>query len=406
MKKKWILLPVVLLLAGLLLGGCPSEPEGLPPKLGNADITFNLNGEYWYMFLEDELGDDFVRIESGNNYEVTIDVEEIDYVLWGCHFQAQLYYELPDGTLYLLAGSKNATPQNIADFGKKYRITLTAGDYGADGDDSEPEDSSAKQEEGGYLIPAVPTTPPGAIQKLRLIVKTPRWYVFGKPWEDQKQNPANAKDNWDVDYYAGEAEGSGLLGTISLRLKPNITYIPGDPVVVNNLDDPQTNKGNIESDEFLKLKNAPEGSILRVFCTANIVPNPSGGNNAKAGWNIAEFGVTFEYKQRGQNIATNVGIPTIFQGVPVPTNDPAFNFYSDILIEDILADAETELVFLNVFNGGAVNNMMIMTPFQLDLPPQILDLLDMFDQLKELDLEKLKEILDRWDEIKDFLDNQ
>jgi len=389
--KKWMIIPAVLLvLSGFLFSSCPSQPDtSLPPRI-NADITFNLAGEYEFEF-------DNIKIEDGKTYEVLIIVKEVDYELGGCHFQGQLFYD-QGGVRYLLAGSQNALPTVIADFGKRYRITLTAGDYGTGKDD---ESDPAKQAKGGYKMPpsGKASTPDGAErQYLRLTIRTPNWYVMGLPWDQQEVDPSNEKDDWDVDYYAGEAEGAGIVGEISVRIKPNFTFIPGERVLVTNPEDTMT--GNIEDDEFQKLKDAPENSVLRVYCTAKIGSGSAGGTQAEPGWAIAEFGVTKEYKVRGQNISTPVLIPRTWEGKPVPTTpNPAFTFYADILISDILADAEETLVFLNVYNGAKVTDLVICTPSLVELPPEITAMLEWYNKLNgKYSAEELLELLKKIDD--------
>jgi hypothetical protein len=400
MKKNRIAFFITALIcAGIIMTACPSDPEGGAARLGNTDIAFDLIGEYWYTFIEAELGADYVKIEKGKIYELILDVKDVDDDLAGCHFQGQLYYEL-GGKRYLLAGSQNAQPQNIADFGKKYRMTFVPGDYSSGGDGDE-EDSAEKQAEGEYEIPADPSTPDGAIQKLKLTVKTPQWYRFGIPFADQPSNGNDretAHELEGVDFYRGDAEGAGLVGSIIFRVKPQYTYLPGEAVIVNDGRD-SNGKGNITTTEFEKLQDAPANSVLRCYCTANLAAvgtGGAGGSRAEPGWGIAEFGPTFEYKRRGQNISTGVIIPRVWNGATLTAANPAFNFYTDVLIEDILSDSELELVFLNVYNSASVNNMVIMTPSLVELPPEIVELLELF---QGVDKDKLRELLENIDEI-------
>lgn len=392
--KKRLLLPAVLLFAALLFSGCPSAPAGGAARLTNPDISFDINGVYWYGLYDANA----VQIEAGKTYIVTIDVTAVDDVLGGCHFMGQLFYKDAAGNQFLLAGSQNSMPQAIADYGKKYRLTFTAGDYGTG---ATADDTPENIQEGGYQIPADPTTPAGLTQYLKLTVETPNWYKFGLPWDQQKQDPSNAKDNWDVDYYGGEADGCGFVGTISFEEQPDTQYLPGDTVSVLAPED-TNGKGKIDGDEFLKLKNAPAQSLLRVYCTANVAAigaGSAGGTQAEPGWGTAEFGPTTSYKIRGQNISTPILIPKVWQGQTVTAN-PSFNFYDDVLIDDILGDAETDLVYLNVYNGGKVTNMVVMSPSDIQLPQNIIDSLN---QLSTLDLNALEELIGLLDQIKALL---
>jgi hypothetical protein len=338
MKKMF---PVLFLIcAGIIIAGCTSDPLPPPELLADPDIEF-VDGVYEHKF-------DTPLMEFGKNYEVLIDIQELDWsVLGGCHFQGQLLYT-SGSTKYLLASSENAQPQNIAVNGKKYRIVFKAGEI------SSEDKAEDKQTEGGYSIPgaSVNKVPDGAEMIVRITAKTPQWYEFGKR---NQPNNGNAADNWDIDYY-DEGIVAGIKGEIKVREKPNLTYTDGATVSVNGggaEKDDTIGKGNIEGTEYEKLKNAPLDSVLRVSCTATV------GSSAQPGWGIAEFGTVMD-KEKGQNQTVGVGIPRIWNGTNV-TNGP-LTFWVDILIDDILDASDPNYTFLNVYNGGKVTGMQIRVP--------------------------------------------
>ncbi|MDR0455525.1 MAG: hypothetical protein LBH20_02425 [Treponema sp.] len=347
MKKIY---PVLILVCGLfIIAGCPSDPaQKPPPPITDADFSL-VDGIYEHTF-------DNPRMVKGTEYEIIINAEKLDDELGGCHFQGQLLYQ--DGaTKYLLASSQNAQPQNIAVLGKKYRITLKAGEI------SDEDKTTDKQQAGGYSLPDASLTevPAGAAQIFLLTAKTPQWYEFGK--RNQPDN-GNTKDNWDVNYYdAGIIVG--IKGDITVRVKPNYTYTDGAAVtgLGGSDSDSTTGKGNIEGAEYVKLKEAPPDSLLRVFCTANVVTSGGGGTTAQPGWGIAEFGTVMgdANKIRGQNQTVGVGIPETWNGSPVTANSN-FVFHADILIADILDASDPNWTFLNVYNGGKVTGMTIRVP--------------------------------------------
>lgn len=350
MKKIWIVF-LVLLCAGMIMTSCPSEPEPPPPPI-DANIYLQ------YGVFEHEF--DTPLMEFTKEYQVIIDIAGLDWQLPGCHFQGQLFYK-DGGDTYMLASSQNAQPQNIAEKGKKYRVTFTAGKI------SDEDKGTDKQTAGNYKIPAAGTTkvPDGATQIFRLTAKTPQWYEFGKTGQP---NNGNANDSWDLDYYGSDVEKVGIKGTITVRLKPDITFKDGETVTGGDGDsaDSATGKGNIVGDEYIKLKTAhtasPE-SLLRVSCIANVVlSGASGGNMAQPSWDIAQFGTAMDKdKVRGQNPNVGVVIPEEWNGNKVTAN-PAFEFYVDILIDDILAASEPDWTFLNVYNGAKVTGMVIRVP--------------------------------------------
>jgi hypothetical protein len=355
MQKKFIILPALLLVFAVVITGCPSEPDPAPvrKRLGDANILF-VDGIFQHEFSVSD-----IKIEDGKEYEIVIDIKELEYDLAGCHFQGQLIYEIVnDGEkeTWLLAGSQNAQPQNIAIEGKKYRLTFKAGDLG----DASDGDTVHRPATGQA------TTPEGAKQFLRLEAKTPRWYKFGvrnQPNNGNKPDGTDIKDddNWDgFDYYRPGLE-LGAEGEITIRLKPAYTFTNGATIDLQLLGgsdkDLSIGKGNIEGDEFTKLKDLPAGSVLRVNCTANVVTSGGGGSNAQPGWGIAEFG-TVMTKIRGQNQTVGVGIPEEWEGAKVGANSN-FVFYVDILIEDILDASDPNWTFLSVYNGGKVTGMQI-----------------------------------------------
>jgi hypothetical protein len=393
MKKNCILV-TAFLITGLLVISCPSDP--VPPEghfvEGNIMMV---DGIYEHEF-------DDVTIEDGKNYQVTVDVKDIDSNLHGCHFQAQLFYEDADGNRFLLAGSKNAMPQNIAVKGKKYRITLKAGEYNG-------EDEPAKLAEGGYAIPEEAATPSGAVQILKLTAKTPNWYSFGKR---NQPNNGNAADNWpDFNYYDPGNE-SGIDGEITVAFKPSTIMEAGPEITLSKGDGLSDiefgdGKGNIDKEEFAKLQEAAKtsGAALRVWCkVATLVTSngqgsndtyTTGGGTPQPGWGIGSFGNPDLAKVRGQEQDVPIGIPEVYNGQPVGAQT-GFTWVSDILIDDLLAVAhEDGWIFVNINNGGAVEKMQIFLPGQ-ELPQEILDLLkykEILELLNQVGLDELKRIL-------------
>jgi len=402
MKKNWMLV-TAFLIAGLLVIGCPSAPEAPGGRFIQGNITM-VDGVYEHEFEFDE-----VAIEKDKSYLITIDVKDVDSTLWGCHFQAQLFYIDEDGTRFLLAGSRNAMPQNIAVKGKKYRITLTAGDYGT-GDTAE--DSQEKQDAGGYKIPEEATTPSGAVQIVRLTAKTPQWYTFGIR---NQPNNGNTADRWDdIDYYDSPIE-SVIDGEITVAFKPSTVMEPGPVIALAKGDglsdiEFEDGKGNIEKEEFAKLQEAAKtkGAVLRVSCKVKtlVTDSSSGGGNGtfqadggarpKPGWGIGSFGNPDLTKVRGQEQDVPIGIPEVYKGQPVVAQTD-FEWVTDILIDDILAVATDDgWVFVNINNGGAVTKMQVFLPGQ-ELPQEIQDLLkykDLLELLYQYDLDKIKDWLD------------
>jgi len=343
----WIFSAVLLVCAGMAMVGCPSDtdPEPPPPDpLENPDFLFT-NG-----VLENKFSN--ITIENNKEYVVTIDVDVLDARLPGSHFQGQLFYTDAEAKDFLIAASQNSVPQNIAKNGKKYRITFKAGNLTSG---SDPETGTPDYGEWDKT-----TAIPADAVKVRLTAKTPNWYSFGIPFSSQEPNPDNKKDDWDFDCYEPGIT-FGFNGTITIDPKPATPTTSGGTVAINEPDG-TTGKGNITGDEFIKLKEAPEGSILKVDCTANVVTSDGGGTSARPGWGIAEFGTAMDAdKVRGQNPNVGITIPRTWNGSTVGANSN-FSFYVEILIDDILAASEEWWTFLNVYNGGKITKLEIFKP--------------------------------------------
>lgn len=343
MKKKFLLTALAPVIAALFIIGCPSDPDPPPPRIENPDFLL----EKGIVLIEHT-----TPIEAGKTYEVVIDVTKIDHNLWGCHFQGELYYTTDDGKKYLQANNVNAKPQNISDYGRKYRVTLTAGNMGS----TSKEETDAVQKEGytltggtsGYAV----TAPAGATQFLRLITKTPRWYKMGVPTAQQEKDEANDWDNWDIDYYDAGIK-SGFIGTVTVRLQPTYTYADAGALEVNDGKDATSGKGNIIETEYEKLFNLPEGSRVEIKYTVPLVASGGGGSSCQPGWGFAEFGTNMEEKKiRDQNLNVDITVPS-----DAPTGSYTGTAY--VLVEDILAASDPNWTFLNVYNGASISSMKI-----------------------------------------------
>jgi hypothetical protein len=378
MKKKWLIYPMLALVcavfAGILVTGCPSDPDPAPAKLENPDVDIK-KGVSWYDFWDEEKGASTFTFRKDREYEVILDLTKLDDWLGGCHFQAQLFFTNPvaPDTDFLLAGSRNAVPSVIdSKKGKKYRFTFKIGDLEA-GDDS-LKTKEKRAEEGGYELPiVVPASlpPAGGKVRLKITLKTPNWYTVALPWDEQEQNEGvNDKDNagdWGVDYYDPKIT-MGALGEITVRQKPNFTedYSPSATQITVNEDVDSTGKGSMGGVMFTTLAYAPKDAVLRVAFFANVQEasgaKSSGGDAAAPGWGVIEFGNGQEQdKQRKQNINLAVNIPTRDSKgdlIEAPATATVMGpFYEYVYVEDVLAACfpDDNWVSVNVYNGARLS---------------------------------------------------
>lgn len=348
---KWLFIPALLAVAAMVFIGCPSQPDPPPDSITDPDILLK-NGIY--------LVEHTIAIANNAEYEVLIDVTSkdrddpyelaIDYYLWGCHFQAELYYTLPSDPTkkYLQANNKNSNPANISDYERKYRVTLKAGDMGLTQQDKD----DAVNIEGYTLTTAENVAAPaGATQYLRLLAKTPNWYRMGVPYKSQRPNPPNAEDNWDFNYY-GNSE-LGFNGSVIVQKKPVYNYEAATALEVNE-DKDSSGKGNITSTEFDKLRDLPVGSRVKVTYTVELVASDGGGDTCQAGWGFAEFGTNMDNKKiRGQNLNVDIVVP---QDV---TTIGDYNGVAYVLVEDIISASDPDWTFFNVYNGATITKLEI-----------------------------------------------
>ena len=408
MKKTWFVVSALaLVFAGILMMSCPSEAELTPMHYVKGNIVLEGQAEYDYEFETDELDNIKGNLvnTSGKFYIVTLNAADLDSTLHGCHFQGQLFYEYDD-TRYLFSASVDAIPNVVID--KKntiYRFVFEAGNMGT--------------------IPATPPTdyeygeddpvPAGAKVIFKLVAKAPNWYSIGIPQAFQDDN-GNGKHSgyWEGAYYDDPDKKYKIAGEIAIMDKPSVGYLPGD--LITYVPDADVygprGKGNIEGEQFQKLKDAPKGSVLVLDCEARHVDTTSntsgigGGSNpatdaTKPGWGIGSFGPTTTKVIRSQNIELGISVPT-------NATSGANSWTMQILIDDILAFSEDELVFINVNNGGKINSMQIFT--EIPLEPDYSDLLEMLDRYDLTTLKKLLDLLygydlDRLEQILDDLLN-
>jgi hypothetical protein len=377
MKKKWLIIPMIALVcalcAGILVTGCPSEPDPAPPRIENPDFLFE-NGVFWYDFWDEETNAPTQRFRNGSTYEIILNLTELDDVLGGCHFQAQLFFTLPTApdTDFLLAGSRNAAPSVIdSGKGKKYRFTLKIGDLEASGDDSK-KTAEERAEEDGYVIPTpleIPSSAPSAILggmvRLKITLKTPNWYTVAKPWDKQEVIEVNAKDDWPgVDYYDPEIT-MGAMGEVIVRLSPDLEdYVPSPVSIKVNESVEITGKGSLGGDMFTTLAYAPADALLKVTFIAQVATGSNGGTSAAPGWGVIEFGNGGEQdKQRAQNINLAVNIPSKDPktGETIVPTDAAVEmgpFVEYVYVEDILAACfpDDNWISVNVYNGARLTD--------------------------------------------------
>jgi hypothetical protein len=356
MKKFWIIFLVLLLVcAGVIMTSCsPSEPDTVSPSPRIEDVDYLLKDGKITISLSS------ISVTNNGEYDVILDIAELDDDLLGCHFKGSLFY-VSDGTRYLLSGALDAFPNVVAQFPRKYRWTFKAGEFGEDGN----AESAAK---GGYTLPTDGNVPNGAKLEFLLTAMTPKWKYFGDNDAEsynfipEKSGSSATAKTEAIDYKksgieCGIKEGSPLV----FRAKPDVTLVAGDTVLSNGGSDKNdTGHGNIEEAEWEKVKNAPTDSILRFNCTVKV--GAVGSNSREPGWGFGGVGgnVNGEFpKVREQNQELTLVIPK-----GMSAGDQTFNI--DILAEDILLSSNEHWSFVRTnstyTSEQKINSITIYTP--------------------------------------------
>jgi hypothetical protein len=338
MKKIGIVVPV-LLCAVMVMMGCPSEPDAPPPSqtpIDEPDFTL-IDGKLIIPLT-------IIPMTDGGEYDVILDIAAVEDPLLGCHFKGRLLY-IHEGTTYLLAAAQDAFPNAIAKFPRKYRWTFRAGDYGDEG--------GADSTQWGYKVPADKTIPAGAMPVFQLFAMTPKWKYFGDSDAEKYtwQRPSKEVDETDeIDYKKADIK-CGIKAPLPVfRAKPVVNWTAGDTVLSNGGSEASaTGKGNIEGDEWEKVKNASPTSILRFNCTVKVGEVDSGAR--EPGWGFGGVGgnVNGEFpKVRDIDQYLSLLIP---KGTPAGSQ----TFDIDIFVEDIIASSNKDWSFVNTNDTNTSN---------------------------------------------------
>jgi hypothetical protein len=352
MKKMRIVVPVLLLVcAGMVLTGCPSDPEPGPPSLQINDPDYTLTDGKINIPLPS------ITVTNGGEYDVIFDIGQIEDPLLGCHFKGRLLYVHEERT-YLLTEALDAFPNIIAKFPRKYRWTFKAGEWG----DDTTADSAAKW---GYTVPDNKTVPSDATFVFQLFAMTPKWKYFGDSDAENYQYIRASKDTEEterIDY-----KGRGIVcrikeaGPLVFRPKAALPGVNGGTINANGGSDANSaGQGNIEEGEWEKVKNAPLGSLMRFNCTVNV--GAVGSDAREPGWGFGGIGgnVNGEFpKVREQNQELTLVIPK-----GTAAGSQTFNI--DIFVEDVLASSNKDWSFVRTNDSTPgnqkINSITIYTP--------------------------------------------
>ena len=301
-KVRWLLLPALFLfLAGILITGCPSEPEPVE-KVDNPNIIMK-GGRYWHKF-------DQPRIQDGKEYIVTLRIDGCDADLPGSNMGGKLAFKInfdnEDEDDSILSGWADPVPVMILEEPGSYRWTFKAGEKNKD--------------DKPIVSPA--TTPEGVTQFFYFEVQDSEWKPYPPSYE------------------------FGIRGEITVVEKIALTGTP-TLVKVITLDysdsshDSAIGKGNIIDDNFTAVMNAKELGFLR--------------------FQITNCLVTEETREKGYAVGAvgnleNIGGSNPNASIKIPSSaalGSSVSFTADIFVNDFLyavASGDSH-IFINVFDS-------------------------------------------------------
>ena len=295
MKKLYF---VLLAVAALVTLGCPPS-EAVPGETleeGEYDFIIKDGGNYSVPVTD-------FTITEGNEYTVTFLIEGADEDFFPSRVGGKLIYKLEgDDTDYVLSGWTWSTPTPVTGPGT-YRWNFKAG--------QKNEDSQA------VAVPA--TTPDGAKQYFTLNAQDNSWNQYPAHYEFKIKGSIKV------------AEKAAPVGTKTNSGEITRTYDGAD-------HDESIGKGNIEGDQFEKVKAAAgNGAFLRFYITDCNVDQKAGedGNGVGSVGNRSEFNPEFQ-------------IPKGTQA------NPNFSFEVDIEISVLLefVGASDNYLFVNMWGDG------------------------------------------------------
>jgi len=297
-KKKWLLIPALLLAAAVMITlGCPSEPE---PVKQIEDFDFTIIGGNYRVPITG------FTITNGEEYTVTFVIEEADEFFFPSRVGGKLVF-VDDGEDKVLSGWTWSTPTPVTAPGT-YRWTFKAGQKNEDGQDP--------------VVPA--TAPAGTAQYFTLNVQTTNW----------EQHPS---------HYEFRIKGNI---TVARKDAPvgNLTNSGEITLVTSGSDhDPALGKGNIEGEQFDKVKAAAgNGAFLRFYITECNVTQQAGEN----GNGVGSVG-NRDNLSDGTNPNPSISIP---KGTPA---NPNFSFDVNIEVSVLLefVGANESHLFVNMWDA-------------------------------------------------------
>jgi hypothetical protein len=305
MKKMRIVFPALILVcAGMVLTGCPSDPEP-GKKVDNPDMVFK-GGKFYYSF-------DTPKIEHGKEYEVILTIEDCDAEFIGSQLGGKICYKMDladdDDQAKLLSGWSNPTPRQHSKNVKKYTWTFKAGEKNSDSLTPEPD----------------ATTPSGGKQYFYFEAQTSDWKPYGS----------------NVSF--------SIKGGFEVKAKASVSeWITQGTVTLGNADG-TAGKGTLSSADSAKIRNLPAGSKIVITVTVNV--NAAGAGSNEPGWGVGSVGGWAE------NNADSVSID-----IPGSASPGELTFNCTIEVSAIETVFPTGDISINLYNGATASKLELFKP--------------------------------------------
>jgi hypothetical protein len=319
MKKNGLMFPVLLLIcAGMVMIGCPSDPEPgttivIPPPGGDEEgneLIVLKGGKYLYLF-------DTPKIEAGKEYELIFTIDQCDSALYTSNLGGKICYRMDmddeeEGD-NVLSGWANSTPTAVSEGIKEYKWVFKGGEKNKD---------SQPIANGG-------TTPDGATQYFSLMAQTSGW---------KDPDP-------DFDF--------NVVGKFEVKSKDVIEYeTTGTSLTLGNMDG-ITGKGNLTDDDMILIRGAPTKSKIVFTYTVATVYAAGTDEQGKPEPGFGVVGVG----NPSQTNSVSLSIPSTASAGSNQT------FTGEFEVGDLLKLLSAgEPLFINPYNGTTVSKAELFKP--------------------------------------------
>jgi hypothetical protein len=237
-KKPLLLSALFVIITGLVIVSCPSEPEPVR-RVEDPDLVLK-GGTYQYLFDEP-------IIEDGKEYEVIFTIKDCDEDFIGSRLGGKICYkmDLDSNDEKVLSGWDYAVPPTVSKDVITYRWTFKAG--ASNKDDVTIENPADTPEDGK------------------------QYFSF------------TAQNGWD-NY--GSGDNFNIMGGFEIKSIATITNWVSEGTVTLGNDDGTAGKGALIEEDMVKIRALPARSKIVITVSVNVVA----GGDTRPGYGVCSVG--------------------------------------------------------------------------------------------------------------------